>query len=1152
MKPFVKIFLFIVLSVVFCNSIFTQNTPDTLPQKDTSNIVVPNTVTPSPRSVAANGNDTLFPRKRVGFVSDKLEAYFLNEKVMIDEGEPVSNVMVVKNKNKDPLIFFFASSAPSSWKAMNSGRLYTLNENDSVFIPVYLLSSKLLSSSNYLITTFLFTKDSVQIGNLYFIAVQKKTSRWKISTFPERTDYIAFGKDTSHFLLNIHNTGNLDQTLKMSVQKRDKVDDIKFYYPDGKPLNTGALYPLPPGADTTLALYAQFNGNKRNYRRINVETYTPRSFEQTQRDYPVFFYAMPVSLIDKKSAARSKLTFRKLPNILRLNPYSFYGIPFTMQTDVYGMFSPFIIMNTFLHGETYLKEDEYFSYRFMIPLVLGSRTQLGKIVPYIGYFRPEGSIEIGNISAGIYGASGGQGIKTRYNIPSKGIIRNSVGAFYMQSPYLFNRSDLISYGVYHDLYFTKQGHVRNIRTALTRKENLFQKANYNYLSAQSAVNFLKYHSISLHAVGNINEYRFNPTTVTHFGVMGTLGYSGTYLKNTLRFSSSLTGGTQYSIASGEMYRINIRTSYRIKNWTPTASFTQNEHSPIYYSNGTFYSINRIYSRAINVGISNRKLLGGFHPSYIHAHNISRNIEIIGNGGTLNYNYFNRQDNFRFSIMLNAMNNRVITIPNKPYYISYHVMSAFNYRTLSGNLHYYYNDLFRLYVNNNMGHVASSVTPQTMRLTLNYDYLFKNEKVLLNTSFNYYRRQSSSSVLNSFTIVPKFYFFTYGGWRFNFFIEYYHNIAQFGDVQNPTATESAVTSTSNRFLTFNAGAKKDFVIPLLKKKKQSFMVDFVTFLDVNGNGKRDKNEDLLKNVVIKINEYEIITNEMGRATIMHLPKGKYKISPISLENLEGWFPMQRDSQFITTDEEITIPFIRGIRVYGNISLQREKYSPGSDQPIDLSRIRITVFDSVGKAQTTLTGPDGNFQFYLPIGKYIVTLNEDVLSERYKLSQNNLEIDLNKDLDNLYVSFFLVERQRKLNVKKFGENGSTNSSGGSGNRSEIKWTVSDTVVTNTPPPGSKKVFGHENFYYYMLPTGQGITYRMQIYSSSVRLTPAEIESRFKGVPDVKEYFEEGIYKYTAGEVNAVELIKPLKEQLRNLGYKDAFVVPFKDGKRIEYKK
>ena len=58
-------------------------------------------------------------------------------------------------------------------------------------------------------------------------------------------------------------------------------------------------------------------------------------------------------------------------------------------------------------------------------------------------------------------------------------------------------------------------------------------------------------------------------------------------------------------------------------------------------------------------------------------------------------------------------------------------------------------------------------------------------------------------------------------------------------------------------------------------------------------------------------------------------------------------------------------------------------------------------------------------------------------------------------------------------------------------------------------------------------------------------------FKGLSDMFEYENSGIYKYTTGKFENKKDAMERQNDLRNNGYKDAFVVAFKNGIRIHLK-
>ena len=74
-----------------------------------------------------------------------------------------------------------------------------------------------------------------------------------------------------------------------------------------------------------------------------------------------------------------------------------------------------------------------------------------------------------------------------------------------------------------------------------------------------------------------------------------------------------------------------------------------------------------------------------------------------------------------------------------------------------------------------------------------------------------------------------------------------------------------------------------------------------------------------------------------------------------------------------------------------------------------------------------------------------------------------------------------------------------------------------------------------------------YKVQILTAS-KLLPSS-SSRLKGYKPVGYYVENGIYKYTYGETTSFSEIKQIRKKLLK-DFKDAFIVGFKDGKKVSY--
>jgi len=77
-------------------------------------------------------------------------------------------------------------------------------------------------------------------------------------------------------------------------------------------------------------------------------------------------------------------------------------------------------------------------------------------------------------------------------------------------------------------------------------------------------------------------------------------------------------------------------------------------------------------------------------------------------------------------------------------------------------------------------------------------------------------------------------------------------------------------------------------------------------------------------------------------------------------------------------------------------------------------------------------------------------------------------------------------------------------------------------------------------------KGVVFKVQIATSSVKLEL--IPENFNGVEGVSIYEAGGLFRYTVGKEKNMTEANSLQLQLRNKGFKDAFIVAFSDGERI----
>ncbi len=348
-----------------------------------------------------------------------------------------------------------------------------------------------------------------------------------------------------------------------------------------------------------------------------------------------------------------------------------------------------------------------------------------------------------------------------------------------------------------------------------------------------------------------------------------------------------------------------------------------------------------------------------------------------------------------------------------------------WRTLSANVRYNYGPLGMNAVKN--FHYNGARYPQYIFSSLNYQYVFKANRFVsewvLNHSWN------NQSYSNNVNVGPQVYYFTKNRWRFD--VRFLYSLSarnneravefyQYQGYSNIPEPEERTTLSGNFFLSF--GIKKEFGIPLPKKWRKVQYVDasFIAFLDFNGNKIMDNDEVPLENIVIKVNGHEILTDKNGKGKFVNIPVGTYEHKIIPLVDLDGWFTYTMDSIDIV-GEQYYVPFTRGVKVSGSVVLDREKFSKDVLATLDLSGIKIFTTDTLGNTMATMTDFYGNFSFYVPYGSYILSMDEEIIGDRFYVAQNYIPMDLYDGMDGFYQSFFIIEKRRTVKKKKFNEKG-----------------------------------------------------------------------------------------------------------------------------------
>jgi hypothetical protein len=958
------------------------------------------------------------------FAKKIFHAEFMQRDVELKKSEIVSNVLRIINASDKPVSFYIDISHPLKWKTLtNTTKLYEAKAGDTLYIPVRVIpGTEFKGNMSYLINVFITNEEGKQLSSDLFFASTKKIVKWELTVLPHERIYFLNNENTTSFGVNLFNAGNENQDILLTLA--DIGRNVIISDTAGK-IITKKFFDLnvAPEKDTTLQFKMSYFEGRRNYKVVDNETYIPKSNTE-ERKYTLFAKSTESKQSSKNIfTTGKKIDFVKLSNQKKVNPYGGSVIPLIADANIYNILGTQPMMNLVLKGNTilnnganliYFTQLNYTAYSYNDEFFKRNNSW------FVGYYDKKGDIQIGSVaSTGSVGlTTSGKGISGHYYISNK----QTIGAFITRSPTIFGAPDRTSFGASHRYVFSTR---KQLLTSIGHIDNVRAKNTTDYIGGRFTMGITNKHQFGAGGTLTRNVNSFTPGIKReNLGYMVNANYSGLFFKSKL--ATNVRGSyNSKNFASGYSDRLILthRSIYQAtKKWTLILQNSFNRFESPYYSNGVVAPItNTILNNQLYLA-SNAKEQK-FMPNVFYNISDVYGVKLHFRGVGIDYNYFSFDKNFRFSTSVKGGYNHLINYPNIKEYFTFQLFSICQYQNVSFNVRYNYGPQSVRIIDSTLGYRY----PQLLYMSLLHQYVFKDPRFVLQTSANY--SYSNISYSHSLGVYPEMYFFSYDGWRFKLTFGYNVNITNRGKAGLYDPSTSPLQRTGdenlkpqvNQNFTMGAGIRKEFGIAIPKKfAKQRFATtQFVAFLDVNGNRIRDNDEIVLENVVIRLNDDEVLTNQFGTAKFINIKQGNYLLSVIQLEDYKGWFPLKPDS--ITIDEgseKLFVPFVRGIKLSGNIVLDREKYAADANEQMDLSKIRISVSDSSGKTLSTLTDAKGGYTLYVPSGNYVLSMDDAVLGERFALAQNNIDIELKIGMEGFFYTFYVVEKKRKINMRKSG--------------------------------------------------------------------------------------------------------------------------------------
>ena len=963
----------------------------------------------SQNNTTSKNLDTI-PFLRYGEVSTK----FSKPTEELKKGQIISNVLKIINHADIPLNFSIDAIFPGGWKRIGSkNQIHTAKPKDTVFVPIIILPTKLVNgNTEIIVNTFIISEDGQQIGNNFFTLTTTKKVAWSIDIKNNTNFYFKNDENTKDFNFSINNKGNYNQDIFVSytIPRKDLILTDTLLKPLIEPNKTFTL--LPGEQKEIKHKIIASSLNKRNENRISINNYLPLT--NTQRIARTLIVNTSEPKIRKTDLQRkTKINFIKLPNEIEANSFGYPNLPLIVDLTAQNILDNRSFLSLNLQGFKQLNPESSLVYFTQLNYSNSFFTNnVFKKAPwYVGYFDDKKSIEIGQVNGDLIGASSsGKGIKLGYQFNEK----HSAGGFYVNSNGFFSsENSIISYGGWYKFKYNEN--IR-LRASAGRSSNNFTERVNNSIILQPSVNFLNSHSISFISGFNNLKFKVNDISQSTNGYLIGTNYSSIAFKKKLRSNINVRYNDKY-FSNGSSERINIsqRFNYQLsKDWIAIATNNYQKSNIFNRNTDTFlYTQENFFS---NVSFSKKTLKGSYQPGAFFEYRNFPNNSFILRGLNFRYSLYNFEKNLLSSIFTRAGYAKPKNVIDSEEYFSLEMSGLFRYQTWSLTGRYNLGTFSSISSQQNQNNFS---TPQSLRLSIQNQYLFPSKQFVLESNLIYSYNNIFKN--HSLGIFPQLFYFSDSGWRFGLSANYMFTSSDFSSVYDTTdigqnQNQASIGPTVNSNLNLNFSLRKEFGVPIPFTNKTAASAKFVSFLDINGNNIKDKDEVSIQNVVVKLNKHEVITNFDGEASIKNVQQGKYKLEILPLEELNGWFSNTKDSIFINEDGINYIPFVRGIKVYGDIIIDRQKIAVTDDKKLDLSRIKISAIKG-DKIYNTLTNKNGRFEFYLPFGSYTITMDEVILNNRFRVTRNNLPIKLRNDQDGVYVSFYIIEKRRKVIFKDF---------------------------------------------------------------------------------------------------------------------------------------
>lgn len=930
---------------------------------------------------------------------------FVKQDAVGSVNQVASNVLRIVNTSGRRTIFRLDVAYPGGWRSMlDPEKVYNVANGDTLHVPVRIIPSKASEGNvNYFISATATTTSGLPLASAPWSMQITKKSSWFASMVDSEV-FFPSDVNEAQFRINIRNDGNSNENV------------VFYFNPDVKLTITdleGNVFPenamrmkLPVDLDSVLTFKVLLNEETKEGNFFSAGAIN--STKEEKIDYKLNVQIK--DLANDRSNWGGRVNVKKLKKEVKIkSDYGTSTIPLKLQFNTYNVLSQFTNFSLDMSGDVDFGQDRFLRYYYQT--IISSNSIVG--TQFLGSYRfaeyrsPKYRAAIGDLGANMELLLNGTGVRGTYHFD-----KVDVTGIYVNRPQTGNVfNDLQSAGASAKF---RSGNGWNAETELVYQMDEFNQTDRKLVTAKGSYRFAN-QSLAELKVGYSNEDHraIDGQGVDSLFTKPGMGITGRYTGRIegVSFSALLRYNTaNYSSQFKGTKALNLNARYPLRNGTNVGVRVNiNERDPEIYSKGVLFQQRFFKRNTYEVRYSWQTAGGNFilYPKVFDEEFLD--VRTMTTGAGISFST-NKSSSARFFTRFYSGFTKPKDYDINPYLVT-RWENVLRYKNLNFSARYYYGPYNVL---DNLRVIEDGINPQSFFLSTFANLNFHDANLSVRPMIT----MSYESVLARWrmNISPIITYYSKSGFEFSSQLEYF-NVSQ-GESPLSTINDTGFEvfnpfSQSNFFLRF--GITKQFNIK--KPGKKSHELEVVVFKDLNGNNLRDKGEEFEKNVIVKIGDETLMTDREGNVIFRDLPQGEYLIETELLANTEGWFKSKGIELSLRSDQVLFIPLKRGVQINGNVIIQQAQYSAFEKNNVDLDGVRVTAQSTTGERYYGVTGLDGAFRIYVPFGEYTITMNENAFDQQFQLAQKSYTLPVNNVGVNYQLTFYLIEKRRALNIRKF---------------------------------------------------------------------------------------------------------------------------------------